>query len=93
MANLVAYIQLNFIPAAGAGTPTAPVQAGTYQAVAPWGQTQACTTWEEAVNQLFRHSRYTGKQGNYWNTGTTNGLSTSISGTATANDIISTDFN
>jgi hypothetical protein len=86
---ITAYIQINF-----GGSPTNPAQAATFQLVTPWGQTQTCTTWEEAVTQAFqRHSRYTGKMGNYFLTGTTNGLSSSISGSATANDIVGTDYN
>jgi hypothetical protein len=82
-------MQINF-----GGSPTNPIQATTYQIVTPWGQTSLCTTLEEALTQAFqRHSRFTGKMGTYFASGTTNGLSTTVSGTMSANDIISTDYN
>ena len=91
MATLVGYVQLNFVPAAGAGTPATPNAAGSFQIVTPWGASQACSTWAEAFNEAFqRNSTVSGKMGAYFNLGTTNGLTTSIAGTATANDINST---
>lgn len=74
------------------GAPTNPNQASTYQIVTPWGQTVAASTWEEAVNEaFFRNSRWSGKMGNYFNSGTTNGISTaSQTVPISANDINST---
>jgi hypothetical protein len=91
MANLVAYCQINFIPAAGAGTPATPSAAGFFQIVTPWGATAQCLVWEEAVNQaFFRVSKNSGRMGSYFLSGTTNGLATTVSGTMTASDINST---
>ena len=43
------------------GSPTNPGQATSFQGVAPWGQTQAYTVWEEVVEALFkRNSRFSG---------------------------------
>lgn len=88
MAINTAYIQVNF-----GGSPTNPNQATTFQFVTPWGQTAVCSTWEEAVNEaFFRNSRWSGKMGNYFNSGTINGAGYpgSLAGSATANDINST---
>jgi hypothetical protein len=80
------YMQVNL-----GGGPTNPGQATTYQIVTPWGQTATCYTWEEAVNQAFgRSSKNSGRQGNYFEAGTTNGLTTNVSGSMSANDINST---
>ena len=81
---IVAYIQINF-----GGAITNPGQATTFQLVAPWGASQACSTLKEAVDQVFEKSgtMTTGRKGNYMLAGTTNGLTSNISGTATANDI------
>ena len=82
---ITAYIQLNF-----QGTITYPGQATGFQLVAPWGASQYCESFEEAVCQIFEKAgnRYAGGRiGNYFLAGTTNGLSSTITGTATANDI------
>lgn len=75
-----------------AGSPTNPNQATSFQIVTPWGQTSTCSTWEEAVNEaFFRNSRWSGKMGNYFTAGTTNGISTgSVTAPTSANDINST---
>lgn len=81
---ITAYIQLNFN-----GTITNPGQATSFQLVAPWGASQLCTNFQDAWQQIFEKSgsQYTGRLGNYMSAGTTNGLSTTITGTATASDI------
>jgi hypothetical protein len=49
------------------GSPNSPSQAKWYQLVTPWGQSQQCTTWNEAVNQaFFRNSHQTGRMGQYF---------------------------
>lgn len=83
MAVSTAYMQINF-----GGSPANPGQATTFQIVTPWGQTVAAASWDEAINEaFFRNSRFSGKMGAYFNAGTTNGLTTTVSGTMSANDI------
>jgi hypothetical protein len=74
------------------GSPANPGQASSFQIVTPWGQTQACTTWEEAVNQaFFRNSRWSGRMGQYFANTTTNGIATGSQTVPTsASDIDST---
>ena len=80
------YMQVNL-----GGSPTNPGQATTFQIVTPWGQTVATPVWEDAVNEaFFRYGRQTGRMGNYFNLNTNNGLSTTCSGSMSANDINST---
>jgi hypothetical protein len=86
MANLTNfYISVNL-----SGSVANPVNSSTFQIVTPWGQTSACYSWEEAVNQaFFRNSRVSGRMGQYFNSQTTNGLTTgSQTVPTTANDII-----
>jgi hypothetical protein len=85
MANLSTfYLQVNL-----SGSVAQPNNSSTFQIVAPWGASGNCYTIEEALEQVFvkSGSRYTGRMGNYFSAQTTNGLSTTITGTATANDI------
>jgi hypothetical protein len=75
----------------GGATGSNPNQAQTWQIVTPWGQSNVCYSWEEAVNEVILRSRFSGVMGNYFNNSTTNG--TSGSGTApplSANNINTT---
>jgi hypothetical protein len=86
MANLSNfYISVNL-----SGSVANPLNSSSFQIVTPWGQTGACSTWAEAVNQaFFRNSQVSGRMGQYFNTQTTNGLTTSSQTVPlTANDIV-----
>jgi len=53
-------------------------QATTFQLVTPWGSSDICYSWPEVLLQLQSTkggSADSGKMGNYFNLGTTNGIS------------------
>jgi len=69
-----------------------PIQALTYQAVAPWGKSSAAATINEAISDVFQGkggTPWTGKMGQFFSAQTLNGSSTSGGPTAyfTANEV------
>ena len=73
----------------GPASGTVPGQATTFQIVTPWGQTQPCYTFTEALNVAFNFSSVeSGKMGNYFNLGITNGLVTGSQTVPTSANLI-----
>jgi hypothetical protein len=62
-------------PIVGSSNPGGPGNFQTCQLISPWGQTQACLTWEEMKNQLwYRYAGVdTGRLGNFLDLGLING--------------------
>lgn len=83
MAISTFYIQVDL-----GGNPTTPNMATSYLIHTPWGDTDACDVWEEAVNQAFHvGSKESGRQGMYFKQALTNNVTTTVSGTQSGNKI------
>jgi len=61
----------------GPGGATQVGQATTYQIVTPWGSSDVCYSFRECLLQLCHKggSEDSGRMGNFFNNGTTNGIS------------------